>query len=88
MVVALEIPDFPSCHLVLADQGFRLERGLARGPDVKLRLPYSLLASLGGGGMPPFGVLARAFLKGQLSVSVRPTAWLRVLALALALFRR
>jgi len=88
MVVALEITDFPSCHLVLTDQGFRLERGPAPGPDVKLRLPYSLLASLGGGGMPAFGVLARAFLRGQLSVSVRPSAWSRVLALALALLRR
>jgi len=87
MVVSLAIPDFPACHLVLASQGFRLERGPAPAPDVKLRLPYSLLASLGGG-MPPFGVLARAFLKGQLSVSVRPTAWSRVLVLALALFRR
>jgi len=88
LVMALEIPDFPACHMVLAADGFRLERGMAPAPDVKLRVPYQLLASVGGGGMPPMGALARALVRRQLWVSARPGAWSRVFALGLALLRR
>jgi hypothetical protein len=90
LTMALAIPDFPPCHLVLGASGFRLERGPApaRVPDAELRLPYPLLAALGSGGRPPAGTLARAFLAGHLSFRARLTAWPRIFGLALALLRR
>jgi hypothetical protein len=91
--VAIAIPDFPPCYVVLEAHGFRLERGFASGasdgqPDAWLRLPYSLLAALGNGGRPALGPLFRALLTGRLSFRARPSAWPRFLGLALALLRR
>ncbi len=88
LVVDLEIESFPPCHVVLAASGFRLERGAAESPNLRVRMPYGLLTRFAGGELPPPGVLFHAVGRGELAAKGLLRSAPRVLALALAVLRR
>ena len=73
MTVQLVIDGFPDCHLILAESGFRLERGTAARSDWRLRLPYSVLTKLADGP----DVFLKAVHGGFWAGKVRLGGWLR-----------
>jgi hypothetical protein len=68
LTVGLRVEGLPDGHLVLGADGFRLEQGAIRTPDLSVRVPYALLAALAG---PPRSLLKVALvslLRGQLRI--------------------
>lgn len=68
LTVRLEIPGFRSCDLVLARDGASCtDQGVGR-PDLRVRIPYPVLAASRMQRIPAMFVLARNMLTGQMRV--------------------
>ncbi len=68
LTVDLRVEGLPDGHLVFAGDGFRLEHGAATTPDLSVRSPYILLATLADSPSSVVKVAIVSLLRGRLRV--------------------
>jgi hypothetical protein len=87
LVVDLEVDGIGPCHLALTGARFALNRGPAGRPDLAVRLPYAVVASLADGVSALARTLLREAARGRVRVTGLVAAGPRLLALLASLAR-
>jgi hypothetical protein len=68
MTVRIEVCGFPPCDLVLSPDSSHCTTELSRRPDLRLRVPYKVLASIRNGSRAAVWSVAGGFVSGQIRI--------------------
>jgi hypothetical protein len=66
--VAIAVPGYDTCRVELTNESARLVDGAARAPDVRLTIPYAVLAAVRQGGSRRVRVLLKSILAGKVRI--------------------